>query len=140
MTIGENRGENCSENWELCIFRQFSFHDMYCKARITALALPIRKSSSLSCLPLLVNTTPRYLNFSTCFSDTPLTCNEQWSGFLERWSTSVSEALIFIPALLHVAAKSFNANWRPDSVEESKTRSSANNRRLILIFQSRHTH
>jgi len=23
-------------------------------------------------------------NFSTCFSDTPLTCNERWPGFLER--------------------------------------------------------
>ena len=39
-----------------------------CKDRITALALSIWLSSFLSCLLSLVNVTPRYLNFSTCFS------------------------------------------------------------------------
>ena len=105
-----------------------------CNARITALALPIRVSSSSSCLPSLVNATPRYLSFSTCFSDAPFTCNTHWSGFFERWSTSVLAVLIFIPAVLHASAKLFNARWRPDSVEESSTKSSANSRRLILHF------
>ena len=31
-------------------------------------------------------------------------------------------------------SKRFNARWRPDSVEESRTKSSANKRRLILQF------
>ena len=35
-------------------------------------------------LPLLVMQTPRYLNFSTCFSDTSPTCREHGTGFLER--------------------------------------------------------
>ena len=82
-------------------------------------------SSSSSCLPSLVNATPRYLNFSTCFSGAPFTCNTHWSGFLERWSTSVLAVLIFIPAASHASAKLFNACRRPDSVEESRTKSSA---------------
>ena len=105
-----------------------------CKARITALALPIRVSNSSSCLPSLVNATPRYLNFSTCFSVAPFTCNTHWLGFLKRWSTSVLAVLIFIPAVWHASAKLFNVRWRPDSVEESRTKSSANGRRLILQF------
>ena len=35
-----------------------------CKARISALALPIRVSSSSSCLPSLLNASPKCLNFS----------------------------------------------------------------------------
>jgi len=78
----------------------------YCQARITVLALPIRVSSSTSCLPSLVTTPSRYLNFSTCFSDASLTCNEHWSGLLERWSTSVLVVLIFIPVYsVHVNYK-----------------------------------
>ena len=79
----------------------------WCKARITALALPDRTSNSSSCLPSLVNTSLRYLNFFNCFNDTPPTCREHWTEFLERRSTSVLEVLIFIPAMSHVAAKLF---------------------------------
>ena len=39
-------------------------------------ALLIWMSISSSCVPSLVNMTPRYLNFSTCFSFTPPTCRE----------------------------------------------------------------
>ena len=92
-----------------------------CKAPITALALPIRASSSSSCLPSLVNATPRYLNFSICFSVGSFTCKEHWSRFLERWSTSVLAALIFIPTVSRASAKLFNAPWRPDFVKESRT-------------------
>ena len=48
--------------------------------------------------------------------------------------TLVLALLISIPAVLHASAKLFNARWRPDSVEESRTKSSANSRRLILQF------
>ena len=48
--------------------------------------------------------------------------------------------LIFIPAVLHASAKLFNARWRPDSVEKSRTKSTANSRRLICNFQSWGTH
>jgi len=36
LTRAENGDKNCSANWELCFFRQFSFHDN----RIMQLALP----------------------------------------------------------------------------------------------------
>ena len=42
--------------------------------------------------------------------------------------------LVFVPAVLHASAKLFDARWRPDSAEESSTKSSANSRRLILQF------
>ena len=79
------------------------------KACITALALPDRTSNSSSCQPSLLNATPRYLNFSTCFNDTPPTCREHWTGFLERCEASVLEVLIFIPAMSHAAAKPFKS-------------------------------
>ena len=44
--------------------------------------------------------------------------------FLERCSTPVLEVLIFIPAMSYAAANLFNACWRPDSEETSKTESS----------------
>ena len=97
----------------------------WCKACTTALALPDRTSNSSSCLPSLVNATLRYLNFSTYLSDTLPTCREHWTGFLERFSTLVLEVLIFIRAMSRAAAKPFNACWRPDSEEASKTKSSA---------------
>ena len=104
----------------------------WCKARITALALPDRTSTSLSCIPSFVNATPRYLNFSICFNDTPPTCREHWTGFLKRCRISVLKALIFIPAVSLAAAKLFHACWRPDSRETRKTKSSAKSSRLIL--------
>ena len=48
----------------------------WCKARITALALPYQTSIFSSCFPSLVNATPRYLNFSSGFNDTPPTRKE----------------------------------------------------------------
>ena len=42
----------------------------WCKYRITSLALPDRTFNSSSCLPSLVNVTPRHLNLSTCFNGT----------------------------------------------------------------------
>ena len=73
------------------------------QARNTALALPNRTSNSSSCLPSLVNATPRYLNFSTYFNDTPPTYRKHWTGFLEKCRISVLEVLIFISAMSHAA-------------------------------------
>ena len=95
-----------------------------CKARISAFVLPDRISNFVSCLPSLVKVTQAYLTF-TC-NDTPPTCRKYWTGFLERWSTSVLEVLMFIPVIALAAAQPFNACWRPDPEESSKTNSSAN--------------
>ena len=80
----------------------------WCKAHITALAvlaLPDLTSNSSSCISSLVNAILKYLNFATCFNDTPPTCNKRWAGFLEKLSTSVLEVLMFIPSLLLAATK-----------------------------------
>ena len=79
------------------------------KVRITTFALPNRTYNPSSCLPSHVNATLRYLNFSTCFNDTPPTCREQWIGFLERCRTSGLEVVILISAMSHAATKPFNA-------------------------------
>ena len=137
----ENGDKNCFENWELCLFWQFSFHDNrivqsshYCSGlAYSGIQLFVLPSVTRKCKP-------RYLNFSTCFSVAPFTCNTHWSGFLERWSTSVFVVLIFIPAVPHSSAKSFNARWRTDSVEEAKP----NHQRIaddwFCNSQSWHTH
>ena len=96
------------------------------EARIVELVLLDRISNSSSCLPSLINATPRYLNFSTCFNDTPPTCREHWTRFLETCSTAVLEVLMFIPAMSHAAAKG------DDFEEASKTKSFAMSNRLIL--------
>ena len=118
--------------------KNFAFPDSFrfkttkcCKARLAAIALPDRTSNSSSSLPSFVNSTPSYLNFSTYFNDTPPTCRKDWTGFLKRCSTSVLEILIFIPAMSHAAANSFNTCWRSDTEEASKTKSSAESNRLI---------
>jgi len=92
----------------------------------------------------------KILELLHCFSDVPLTCNENrrrdvislnhkltcnehWSGFLEKWTTSVLVVLIFIQRcymqllqshLMHVGDQ---IQWK-----KAKPRSSANNKRLIL--------
>ena len=68
--IGEN-GDQYRLKHQECFFDRFHFKTTeWCKARITALALPERTFNFLSCLSSLVNATPRYLNFSTSFNDT----------------------------------------------------------------------
>ena len=138
MTITENGDKIQFENWELCLFWQFAFHDNrtvqsshYC----TSLAYSGMQFFILPSVTRKCN--PKILELFICFSVVPFTCSTHWSGFLQRWSTSVPAVLIFILAVLHASAKLFNARWRPDSVEESKTKSSANSRRLILQFPVR---
>ena len=90
------------------------------QTRITALALLDRIFNSSSCLPSLVNATPIYLIFSNSFNDIPPICKDQWTGFLERRTTSVLEVLIFFQAMSHAAAKLFSAYYEPESEEVSK--------------------
>ena len=92
----------------------------WCKAHVTALVLLEQTFNSLSCIPSLVNATPRYLNFSTCFNDTPPTCIEHWKEFVDRWSISVLKKLIFIPAMSQAAAQPLNICWRPDLKKPAK--------------------
>ena len=108
----------------------------WCKACITALALSDQTFNSLSCIPLLVNAIPENSNFSIFFNGTPPTCRKHCTGFLERCSISLLAVLILVPAMSHAAAKPFNACWRPDLVEASKTKSSAKSNRLILYLRS----
>ena len=84
------------------------------------------------CLPSLVNETPRYLNFSDCFSGTPSIWREHCFGCLDRHMVSVFVVLIFIPATEHASENLSRACWRPFWVESSSTRSSANNRRCTV--------
>ena len=100
--------------------------------RITALAFWMRMSISLFCLPLLVNETPRYLNFSHCFSGTSSIWRKHCFGRLDRRMVSVFVVLIFIPTTEHASENLSRACWIPFWVESSSTRSSANNRRCIV--------
>ena len=85
------------DNFALVQSSRFSTTDWWSR-RITALAFPMRTSNSLFYLPSLVNETPRYLNFSDCFSGTPLIWREHCFGGLDRHMVSVFVVLIFIPA------------------------------------------
>ena len=129
MAISQNRNIDRSENGWLYLGAKsrFSTTDRW-SWRITALAFPMRISNSLFCLPSLVNETPRYLNFSDCFSGTPSIWREHCFGCLDRHMVSVFVVLIFIPATEHASENLSRACWRPFWVESSNTRSSANNR------------
>ena len=100
--------------------------------RITVIAFAMRISDSLFCQPSLANETPRYLNFSDCFSGTPSIWREQCFGCLDRHMVSVFVELIFISAIEHASENLSRACWRPFWVESSSTRSSANNRRCTV--------
>ena len=99
------------------------------KARITTLVMSDRTLPSITreCDPKILE-----FLYSTCFIDTPPTCVEHWTGFLQRCRTSALEVLIFIPAMSNAAIKQLNAYRKPDSEEASTTKSSAKSNRLIL--------
>ena len=69
-------GQKFFENWKICPFFTILMTTKECKERITARVLPIRVSSSSSCIPSLVNANPRCINSFTCFSVTPFTCTK----------------------------------------------------------------
>ena len=100
--------------------------------RIIALAFPVRISNSLFCLPSVVIETPKYLNFSDCFSGTPSIWREHSFGCLDRHMVYVFVVLIFIPATEHASENLSRACWRPFWVESSSTRSSVNNTRCTV--------
>ena len=110
---------------------RFSTIDRW-SGRITALAFPMPTSISLFHLPLLVNETPRYLNFSDCFNGTPSIWKEHCFGCQNRHKVSVFVVLIFIPAIEHASKNLSRACWRPFWVGSSSTRSSANNRHCTV--------
>ena len=110
---------------------RFSAKDRWSR-RITALAFPMRISNSLFCLPPLVNETPKYLNFSDCFSGTPPIWREHCFGSLHRHMISVFVVLIFIPAKEYASENLLRACRIPFWVESSSTISSANNRRCTV--------
>ena len=117
MIIREDENE-----YRLKTPEKFAFLDSFCvkttewcKARITALALPDRSNVQFFVVPSITRECDHgCLNFPTGFNDTPRTGREHWTGFLKRCSTSVFEVLIFIPAMSHAVAKPFN-DRRPDS-------------------------
>ena len=88
-----------------------------------------------ACRHLVVNTTPRYLNVSTCYSVyvLPLTCRVNFLGFLERHKiSSVLLVLILFPASSHGTENRSSARgWRPISEGASSLHSSAKSIRLI---------
>jgi len=86
----------------LCCFCKLPFyHDGAIKLTQKYVCfLPIRVSISLFRLPSLVNTTPRYLNVSTCCSVFSLTCRIHC---LERHNTPIFLVLMFVPAWSHAA-------------------------------------
>ena len=135
LTIGENGDKSCFENWELCLFRQIWFYEnriVQSSHYFTSLAYSDIQFFVLSSVTRKWN--PKILELLYLFPYRLLTCSTLWSGFLEGRSTSVLAVPIFIPAVWRASAKLFNAPWRPDSVKESRTKSSANSRRLILPF------
>ena len=113
MTTGEDRNKNRFNIWKLCVLWKLQFRHHGAKSsRRTAFALPIRVSIPLFRLPSLVNTTPRYLNVSTCCSVFLLTCREHCFGRLERHNTSIFLELILVPSWSHAAENRSNASWR----------------------------
>ena len=122
-------GTNIDFNAESFVFLNCSRFKTteWCEARITAVALPDRRFNSSSSLSLFVNATPSYLNFFTYFNDTPPTCREHWTRFLERCRTSVLEVLIFISANVTFRCKAIYC-----VLEASKSKSSAKSNRSIV--------
>ena len=120
LTIGEDGFKYLFKHCEFCLSRWIGRMN---GAKLTSehlLCLIEHPILCTSCLQSLVNATPRYLNFSTCFNKTPPNCGKHWTGFFKRCSTSVSEMLVFIPAMSHAAAIPFNACWTPDSKKLAK--------------------
>ena len=79
----------------LTAFQSFPFYEHGASSCITLFALLIRVSTSLFCLPSLVNTTPRYLNVLTCYSAFPLACIVRWIQFATRLSLLRQESTTF---------------------------------------------
>ena len=102
MTTGEDRNKDWFRNWQLAVFDRSRFVTRKRqRSRNNAFALPMRVSIFLFCLfPSLMNTTQKYLNFSTYCSVLPLTCTGL--SFWRRRRTSAFLVPIFIPVWSNV--------------------------------------
>ena len=98
MTVCEDQHKDWLKNWQLCIGRKLTL----CDHRVIKLmqncihALPICELILLFCLLSLINTTLRYMNFSTWCSALLFICSVHWLGFLDIYLGLL--VLIFIPA------------------------------------------
>ena len=112
MAISQNRNIDCSkmDSFALVQSSRFSTTDRR-SWRITALAFPMQISKSLFYLPSLVNETPRYLNFSDCFSSTPSIWREHCFGCQDRHMVSVFVVLVFNLASEHASENLSRACW-----------------------------
>ena len=99
MTIGENGDKNCFENWELCLFQQFSFHDNrtvhsshYCPSLANSgIQFFVLPSVTRECNPKILEL--HVEKFLTCFSVAPFTCNTHWSSSVARGGGGGSSSL-----------------------------------------------
>ena len=141
LTIGENGDKTCFENWELRLFRQFSFYDnrivqssQYC----TSLAYSDIQFFVLSSVTRKWN--PKIIELLYLFPFRSLTCNTLWSGFLERRSTQFWPCLFsFRQCSVHLQSYLMRAGtqilWK--KVEPNHQRIADD---WFCNFQSWHTH
>ena len=103
MTIDENGYKNDFENWALCLLQQFSFNDNRIVQSLHYSTILVHSGIQFV---VLSSVTGEYnSNKLNCSNVAPYTCNTHWLRFLERWITSISALLIFIPAISHASAK-----------------------------------
>ena len=104
MTTGEDRNKDRFGNWKLCVLWKLPFcHHRAIKLTHNFFALPISVSIPVFGLSSHVNTTPRYLNLSTCCSEFPFTCRKHCLWCLKRHNISISLVLNFVPVWSHAA-------------------------------------
>ena len=88
MTTGEDRDKDRFKNWNLCVFSKLPFgHHGAIKLMRNCVCFTNPCINRFFRLPSLVNTTPRYLNVSTCCSVFPFTCRKHCLGRLKRHNT-----------------------------------------------------
>ena len=122
MPIGENGNKDRAKYSKFCLLRQLSLHDNW-----TMQSMPYSTCFADSdvhffilCPVSLVNATPRYLNFSTCFSFILPTCREycnmkdkkkekyRSNKLLFQVRKFVNQSIFFSSALLMWFCKTFN--------------------------------
>ena len=111
---GSDRNKGRFKNWKLCVLWKLQFrHHGAIKLTQNCVCFTNPCINPLFRLPSLVNTTPRYLNVSTCCSVFLLTCREHCLGRHERHNTSIFSELILVASWSHAAENRSNECWRP---------------------------
>jgi len=114
MTKGEDRNKDRFKNWQLCDLWELPFrHHGAIKPTQTCVSFTNPCINPFVPTSVTLNTTPRCLNVSTCYSVFLLTCRIHCLGCLERHNTSIFLVLNFVPAWSHAAENRSNACWRP---------------------------